>query len=272
MHSASLDVLSTERKVRSLPRRCIDILIPMPAAFRDVLGIVASYAFVFGFIGVATILMRRGVLAPAVTRKVIHIGVAHWWLIAMVLMDDPWVASVGPASFIVINALAIRFRLLPAMDEGADARNWGTVYFPLSLLILVNLCWRAVIPSWVGGLAVLVLGWGDGLAAIVGESREKARLQRRGQIRGVPRRGQIRGVPRRGKTVAGTAVMFGASFAVTLCFTLGFNPRFGALPAATGVSALTAAAATLVEVLTPLGIDNITVPLATALLYAGVFA
>jgi phytol kinase len=227
----------------------------MSAALRDALGIVASYAFVFGFIGIATILMRRGVLAPAVTRKVIHIGVAHWWLIAMALMDDPWVASVGPASFIVINALAIRFHLLPAMDEGADARNWGTVYFPISLLILVNICWRELAPVWVGGLAVLVLGWGDGLAAIVGESRGGRSLRIWGGR----------------KSVAGTAVMFGASFVVTLCFTLVFNPRFGAPAAALGVSVLTASAATAVEALTPLGIDNITVPLATALLYAGVF-
>jgi dolichol kinase len=66
--------------------------------------------------------------------------------------------------------------------------------------------------------------------------------------------------------------MFGASFVVSLCFTAVFNSRFGAPAAAVGVSALTAAAATVVEVLTPLGIDNITVPLATALLYAVVFA
>ena len=226
----------------------------MSAALGDLLGIIASYAFVFGFIGAATILMRRGVLAPAVTRKVIHIGVSHWWLIAMALIHDPWIASIGPASFIVINALAIRFKLLPAMDEGADARNWGTVYFPVSLVVLVNLCWRALVPIWVGGLAVLVLGWGDGLAAIVGEKGDRIRLWRSR------------------KSVVGTAAMFGASFAVSLCFTLVFNRRFGALPAAAGVSALTAAAATIVEILTPLGLDNITIPVGTALLYAGVFA
>ena len=244
----------------------------MSAALRDILGIAASYVFVFGFIGLSTILMRRGVLRPSVTRKVIHIAVAHWWLIAMALMDDPWVASVGPASFIIINALAIRFRLLPAMDEGADARNWGTVYFPVSLLILVNLCWRGLVPVWVGGLAVLVLGWGDGLAAIVGERWGSRNLRfRRDSIHGVPWRGQIplRRLGR--KTVSGTAAMFGASFAVSLCFTLVFNSRFGAPAAALAVSALTAAGATVVEVLTPLGVDNITVPLATALLYAAVF-
>jgi phytol kinase len=234
----------------------------MSAAFRDVLGIVVSYAFVFGFIGIATILMRRGILSPVITRKVIHIGVAHWWLIAMALMDDPWVASVGPASFIVINALAIRLHLLPAMDEGADARNWGTVYFPISLLILVNLCWRDVVPVWVGGLAVLVLGWGDGLAAIFGDRNSGEGPRVWGEIR-LWRRGR--------KTVAGTAAMFVASFAVTLGFTLVFSPRFGALAAALGVSALTAFTATVVEAVTPLGIDNITVPLATAFFYAGLF-
>jgi phytol kinase len=227
----------------------------MSGPLKDGIGIVLSYLFVFGFIGAATLLMRKDVLAPSVTRKVIHIGVAHWWLISMALMDDPWVASIGPLSFIIINAIAIRRKLLPAMDQGADARNWGTVYFPVSLLVLVNLCWRGVMPAWVGGLAILVLGWGDGLAALVGESNGA-------------RGARIWGGR---KSAAGTAVMFAASLTVALVFTLIFNRRFGALLPAIGVSAATAAAATVVELLTPLGIDNITVPLATAVLYAAVF-
>jgi phytol kinase len=227
----------------------------MPGAVKAALGIAASYAFVFGVIGIATLFLRKGVLPPSAARKVIHIGVAHWWLIAMATMDDPWVASVGPASFIVMNTLAIRFRLLPAMDQGADARNWGTVYFPISLLALVNLCWRGVMPVWVGGLAVLVLGWGDGLAALVGEGNGGRGMRLWGGR----------------KSAAGTAVMFGASFAVTLTFTLIFNRRFGALLPAAGVAAAVAAAASVVELFTPLGINNITVPLLTAAFYAGAF-
>ena len=225
-----------------------------PAAL-DALGLAASYAFVFGFIGGATLLMRRKSFRAPAARKIIHIGVAHWWLIAMATMSDPWVASVGPATFIVINALALRFRFLPAMDAGADRRNLGTVYFPISLLVLVNLCWRGVMPPWVGGIAVLVLGWGDGLAALVGEGN------------GAP------GVRIWGgrKSAAGTLLMFAASFAVTLVFTLIFNTRYGALLPAIGVSTVIAAAATVVELFTPLGIDNLTVPLAVAALYAGVF-
>ena len=222
----------------------------------DVFGIIGSYLFVFGLIGFASLLMRRQALGPSATRKVIHIGVAHWWLIAMATIDDPWVASIGPVSFIIINVLSVRLQALPAMDQAAGARNWGTVYFPVSLLVLVNLCWRGILPVWVGGLAVLVMGWGDGLAALVGE-RKGARGFR---------------VWRGRKSIAGTAVMFGASFVVILVFTLIFNARFTALLPAVGVSAAVAGAATVVELLTPLGIDNITVPLLTAALYGLAFA
>ncbi len=227
----------------------------MSAPALDALGLAASYVFVFGFIGLATLLMRRRVLPASATRKIIHIGVAHWWIIAMATMNDPWVASVGPASFIAINALALGLRLLPAMDEGADRRNLGTVYFPISLLVLVNLCWRGVMPPWVGGIAVLVLGWGDGLAALVGEGN------------GAP------GVRVWGgrKSAAGTILMFSASFAVTLAMTLIFNARHADVLAAVGISTIVAAAATVVELFTPLGLDNLTIPFAVAALYAGLF-
>ena len=228
----------------------------MPPVLRDLLGLLGSYLFVFGLIGIATMLMRRGVMDAHATRKVIHIGVGHWWLIAMALFDNPWVASIGPASFIIINGIDIRLRLMRAMEDGTDRRNGGTVYFPVSLLVLVNLCWRGVMPSWVGGIGILVLGWGDGLAALVGEASEG---------RGVhPWGGR--------KSLAGTAAMFGASFVVVLVFTLLFNHRYAAFVPAVGVSAAVAAVATVVEALTPLGIDNITVPLVTAFLYAAAFA
>jgi phytol kinase len=232
----------------------------MSSALSNGLGIAASYVYVFAFIGAATLLMRRGILTAAATRKVIHIGVAHWWLIAMALITDPWVASIGPASFIIINAVTLRFRLLPAMDEAAASRNLGTVYFPVALLVLVNLCWRGLVPIWVGGIAVLVLGWGDGLAALFGEQRDGAH----------PRMRRVR-VWGAEKSWRGTAAMFAASFAVALAFTLAYNQRFGAPLPALGVSASVAAAAAAVELLTPLGIDNLTVPLVVTLFYAGVF-
>jgi len=225
------------------------------------LGLLVSYAFVFGLIGLATILMKRKTLEPGAARKLIHIGVSNWWLIAMATFDNPLFASVGPLSFILINALALRFRLFAAMDPGADSKNWGTIYFPISLAILANLCWGGLMPLWVGAIGVLAMGWGDGLASLVGE-----KFGGKGML-----------IWGRRKTAAGTTAMFAASFLIALAFTLGFNARVsGALPAgllsAIGVSAVTAGAAALVELLTPFGLDNLTVPLLTSLLYLGAFA
>ena len=228
----------------------------MPHRAANWIGLTVSYAYVLGFIGVATLLMVKKILAPPVTRKIIHIGVSHWWLIAMALFDDPWIVSIGPASFILFNALAIRLRFVPAMDESAHAKNLGTVYFPISLLVLANLCWRGLVPAWVGGVGILTLGWGDGLAAVVGERFGKKGIRIWGNR----------------KTAAGTATMFAASFIVTLAFTLLFSSRFGSLLPAFGVSAAVAAVATFVEIFTPLWIDNITIPILTALFYWGVFS
>jgi phytol kinase len=215
-------------------------------------GLLASYLFVFGLIGAVTVLLHKGLFSPFTARKVVHIGVSHWWLLAMAMFDDPWVASIGPASFIVINALALRFHLLSAMEAGPGGRNLGTVYFPISLLILVNLCWRGLMPAWVGALAVLILGWGDGLAALMG----------------IKAAGPVVRIWGKRKTVAGSAAMFGVAFLLTLAFSLLFSRKSG-FAAALPVSLAIAAAAALVELLTPLGIDNLTVPLASAFLSAG---
>jgi phytol kinase len=74
------------------------------------------------------------------------------------------------------------------------------------------------------------------------------------------------------KSLAGTATMLLASAAVTAAFTHAFNPVYGTEVGSLLIAvAFTAAAATLVEFITPYGVDNLTVPIVTALFYNGVF-
>ncbi len=214
-------------------------------------GILVSFSYVFGFIGIAQILLRAERLSPSVTRKIVHIGVAHWWILAMIFFDRWHFAVVGPAAFIVINLASYLLRLFPAMEHEERGRNLGTVYFPVALLICVLLTWGGPIPIWMGGLAMLVLGWGDGLASLVGE------IQKNGRIR----------VFGNSKSIAGSCAMFAASAVVALVFTLLFAaPSSGLLLGSTVVTVLAVAlVATVVELVTPLGLDNLTVPIATLL-------
>lgn len=165
-------------------------------------GLLISYGFIFAVIGVAQTLLHSGVLGSAATRKVVHIGVAHWWVIAMVLIDDLLVALIGPVSFILINWYSYRTHVFAAMEHSEPRKNLGTVYFPVALTALVALTWSGIFPRWYGLVAILVLGWGDGSASLVGE--RIARYSGKGRFV----------VPGGTKSVAGTAAMFVVSGAV----------------------------------------------------------
>lgn len=225
-------------------------------------GIVVSFGFVFAFIAIAQLLMAAGHISSTVTRKVVHIGVAHWWILAMLFFDQWEFAVVGPIAFIFINLASHLFRLFPAMERDQRNRNLGTVYFPVALLICVLATWAGPVELWVGGLAILILGWGDGLASLVGERRESGTFAVLGNT----------------KSIAGTLTMLAASAVVAAVFALIFGLPEGSFgPAGEVAGALgtagagvlfvgtTALVATLTELATPFGLDNLTVPLVTML-------
>ncbi|MDX9959540.1 MAG: hypothetical protein RBT68_13955, partial [Spirochaetia bacterium] len=73
----------------------------------NLFGLAASYAGIFSAITVAGILLRRGLVTPASSRKLVHITVSHWWLLMMATMDLFWVAVIGPVSFIILNLISL---------------------------------------------------------------------------------------------------------------------------------------------------------------------
>ncbi|WP_169311868.1 DUF92 domain-containing protein [Gracilinema caldarium] len=189
-------------------------------------------------------------MSPKTSRKLVHIGVSHWWLFAMFWIENPIIASIGPAVFIILNWISIQTNAFKGMNIEASRHNYGTVYFPLSLLLLVLASWYDFMPKWTAGTAILVLGWGDGLAAIVGE--------------GVPSpSGNVFGWR---KSMAGTIAMFTVSSLVVFLMTRAFNPEitlWNVLLRSIG----TGLVAAYLEVFSPFGLDNLTVPLGTALYF-----
>ena len=223
----------------------------------DWIGLAAGFLFIFAVIGVAQSLWRLGLVASTVSRKIIHIGVSNWWLIAMYFHDTAVFASVGPVVFIGLNYYSHRTRLFAAMEDEAARTNLGTVYFPISLLVLVLLSFGGPMPVYVAGIGILALGYGDGLASLLGRWLGTRQFPVLGGY----------------KSLVGTLTMFGASAVVAGLFTYLAHPAYGGTTIAALLvpALLTAAAATIVEFLTPYGLDNLSVPIVTALFYQGVF-
>ena len=212
----------------------------------NIYGIIFSFIFVAVVLGISTLLSSKGVIKGEGSRKFIHIGVCNWWIIAMVFFDNPFYAALVPGVFIAVNYMSYKKQLIKAMERNGDKKDLGTVYYAVSLFILALLSFGDNRTPYIGAIGILVMGYGDGIAAIIGERLGKVPF----------------GPKKSGKTLEGTLGMFLASYIVVYIITSLFSPLNPF-----GVSFVLALYGTLAELYTPNGFDNLTVPLGTALLY-----
>jgi phytol kinase len=112
--------------------------------------------------------------------------------------------------------------------------------------VLSIFCFSGYTAPYVGALGILVMGYGDGMAAIIGKTFGKTSYT----------------IGKSTKTIEGSLTMFIISSVVILIILTIYNPgaRYTAIP-------LLAISATIIEAITPKGLDNITVPLGISFLY-----
>jgi phytol kinase len=205
-------------------------------------------AFVLAFLYVAVVLglgegLRRGLhLSVEFTRKFVHVGVGMIAFGLVVLFREWYYAIIPPLVFIVVNYISYRRQIFRGMETG-EQNQLGTVYFPISFSILIPLLWSA--PALLVA-SLMPLTWGDAFAAILG--------RRFGRTRFV--------VFHQTRSAEGSLAMFAFSLVSTFLALVVFGQ-----PVGTGIVLALAVAlvATVVEALSPWGIDNLTVPLASAL-------
>jgi len=219
------------------------------------LGLLLSFGFVFLMIALSTLLQSLHILGDEGARKLIHIGVAHWWIIAMIFFDDVGWVMIAPIVFIALNYISYKKNIFSAMERSSHG-DLGTVYYPISLLLLSIITFSVSDPSpvtfgtitipmysYIGALGIFIMGWGDGLAAVVGKKWGKTMIRPR-------------------KSLEGTLTMLVVSFVVSYAILSIFTPNFAILG-----SVILALVATGVEFYTAPGIDNLSVPLITAFVY-----
>lgn len=207
----------------------------------DGLALLISFGFVFAILALAEAIRRWRGYGVEFTRKVIHVGVGMWVFGTVALFQRWQMAVIPPLAFVVLNYLSYRFNLLKAMETGGKG-SLGTVYFPIAFAALIVLFWsRPILLT----ASLMPMTWGDAMGAIVGRKWGKRRLGLNG------------------RSLEGSAAVFLFSLA-TVALTLIILGPMNAVQAL-GIGALVAAAATIVELVSPWGLDNLTVPAASAL-------
>ena len=211
----------------------------------NIVGIIASFAFLGLVIAFAFVLGKKTTISSETMRKIIHIGVSNWWFLELNFFTTLSYALVGPIFFIISNSLFTFLDWGRFVGMNDKKRNYGLIYFPVTLLLMVIFQYQGILPTVACTVGVLVMGYGDGLAALIGRKWGKRKLN----------------IPSGGKTWLGTLVMFLVSFLITFVALMiaSFSPM-----SALGVALLVGVVSAFVEAVTPLGLDNLTVPLLAA--------
>ena len=182
---------------------------------------------------------------PEIVRKIVHIGTGNviliaWWL------DIP--ASVGITASILASAITLlsyRLPILPGINS-VGRQSLGTFFYSVSFGILVAWFWYLQQPQY-AALGILVMTWGDGLAALIGQRFGKHKYKVFGTE----------------KSWEGSLTMMLVSYVVSSLILVGTEGNSWQTWA---VSLLVAVIATGLEAVSFLGIDNLTVPLGSAAL------
>ncbi len=181
------------------------------------------------------------------SRKVVHIGTGPVVLLAWWLGINRWVALPAALLVTLITALNHRFRLLPAVED-VDRHSYGTVAYGASISVLLGLFWPTQPLAVAAG--VLVMAMGDGLAGLIGPQLHSPRWRLLGQ----------------GKSLAGTLAMALSATGVLALLAWAGQPAGLQTPALPNLL-LIALIATALEQCSLFGIDNLSVPITTGLLW-----
>jgi phytol kinase len=187
---------------------------------------------------------RRTAWGAEASRKVVHIGAGNVILLAWWLHIPQWIGLVAAIGFSAIAFLSYHVPMLPSVN-GIGRKSLGTFFYAISIGVLLGLFWPTA-PQYTA-IGILVMAWGDGLAAIVGQ-RFGAHPYRLWQMQ---------------KSWEGSLAMAVVSFGVTTGILMGVQ---GAIWQTWAMAGMTAAIATGLEAFSKFGIDNLTVPIGSAVL------
>ena len=177
------------------------------------------------------------------TRKVVHIGTGNVILFAWWLHIPAWV---GIGASIIASGIAIISYFIPILPSinSVKRQSLGTFFYAITIGVLISWFWPINHPEY-AAMGILIMAWGDGMAAIIGQRFGKHSYT-------------IWGIT---KSWEGSLAMALMSFLVTLLILLSV---VGNLWQTWLTALLVAILATTLEAFSKLGIDNLTVPIASA--------
>ena len=211
----------------------------------NVIGLIVASIYILVIFLTSKLFKKKG---KEVTRKYIHIMLSNIWFISLAFFDNFIIAAILPMLFVIINSLSYKYNLIKIMEREDKKEGIGTVYYAISLTILSLVTFYINKPI-LALPGILIMGYGDGLAAVVGQSIKSKSFNIFGST----------------KSIAGSTTMFIVSLIISVLIF-----AFIGVDYLIGKSILIAFIATILEAISVKGLDNITVPIIITAIVANI--
>jgi len=198
--------------------------------------------YLFSIFLISIVFKKYNENSREIVRKIIHIGIGPLIPIAQFLKINQNSALIftGIVSLMVI--INYTYKLFPTIED-VERKSYGTLFYCLSLFILIYLYWDKDPYALISGFFIMTFG--DGLAGLIGKSfHSKSWI-----------------FFKQKKSLYGTITMFFTSL-IVVC-SIGYSQQNSL-----NLNYFTIAfIATLLEQFSVLGIDNLIVPISSALFF-----
>lgn len=210
---------------------------------------VGAVAVWLGLVALAAVVGKRSPLGtPEIVRKIVHIGTGNVIVLAWWFHIPAWIGISASILFSGVTLASYWFPLLP-MINSVGRQSWGTFFYALSIGLLITGFWPLAMPQY-AVIGILVMTWGDGMAALIGQRWGHHPLIVWGNT----------------KSWEGSGTMAVVSFIVSSAVLWAYQ---GPIGATWGVALAIAVFATTLELFSRFGIDNLTVPLGSGAIAFG---
>ena len=198
--------------------------------------------YLFSIFLISIVFKKFNENSKEIVRKIIHIGIGPLIPIAQFLKIDQNSALVFTGFVSLTVLINYTYRIFPTIED-VERKSYGTFFYCLSLFILISLFWNKDPYSLITGFFIMTFG--DGLAGLLGKS-----FNSKNWI-----------FFKQKKSLFGTMTMFLTSLIIV--YSIGYAQQNSF-----SLNYFTIAFfATLLEQFSVLGIDNLIVPISSALLF-----
>ena len=198
--------------------------------------------YLFSIFLISTVFKKFNENSKEIVRKIIHIGIGPLIPIAKFLKIDQNSALIFTGIVLLMVFINYTYKLFPTIED-VERKSYGTLFYRLSLFILIYLFWDEDPYALINGFFIMTFG--DGLAGLIGKSfnsKEWIFLKQK-------------------KSLLGTMTMFLISL-IVVC-SIGYAQQNSL-----NLNYFTIAFfATLLEQFSILGIDNFIVPIFSSLFF-----